>query len=147
MSKLNVFARRMSSNVRPNLKFEGSVRLLPMPQLSPHMISGTLLKWYAKEGAIIPAYELIADVRPDQLTELKEFDERTDMELELQEDMFIAKYLCHEGQEVKGGAPLAILCEMEEDIEEAKKLVVRGFLYVTFTPLQRRDTNSISYFR
>ena len=127
----------MFSNIRPNLKFEGSVRLLPMPQLSPHMISGKLLKWYAKEGAIIPAYELIADVRPDQLTELKELDERADMELELQEDMFIAKYLCHEGQEVKGGAPLAILCEMEEDIEEAKKLVVRNFFIVIFIIFMR----------
>ena len=137
MSKINTFARRMFSNIRPNLKFEGSVRLLPMPQLSPHMISGKLLKWYAKEGAIIPAYELIADVRPDQLTELKELDERADMELELQEDMFIAKYLCHEGQEVKGGAPLAILCEMEEDIEEAKKLVVRNFFIVIFIIFMR----------
>lgn len=127
----------MFSNIRPNLKFEGSVRLLPMPQLSPHMISGKLLKWYAKEGAIIPAYELIADVRPDQLTELKELDERADMELELQEDMFIAKYLCHEGQEVKGGAPLAILCEMEEDIEEAKKLVVRRFFTAIFKIFMR----------
>ena len=137
MSKINTFARRMFSNIRPNLKFEGSVRLLPMPQLSPHMISGKLLKWYAKEGAIIPAYELIADVRPDQLTELKELDERADMELELQEDMFIAKYLCHEGQEVKGGAPLAILCEMEEDIEEAKKLVVRRFFTAIFKIFMR----------
>ena len=137
MSKINTFARRMFSNIRPNLKFEGSVRLLPMPQLSPHMISGKLLKWYAKEGAIIPAYELIADVRPDQLTELRELDERADMELELQEDMFIAKYLCHEGQEVKGGAPLAILCEMEEDIEEAKKLVVRRFFTAIFKIFMR----------
>lgn len=95
------------------------------------MITGKLLKWYAEEGAIIPAYELIADVRPDQLTEIKELDGNADMELELQEEMYIAKYLCSEGQDVKGGAPLAILCEMEEDIEEAKKLVVRLFIFLS----------------
>ena len=72
---------------------------------------------------MINAYDLIADVRPDQLTET--VGERPDMELELQEEMYIVKFLCHEGQDVKGGSPLAILCEMEEDIVEARKLEVR----------------------
>ena len=125
MSRSTLIARRFLSNVRPSLNFQGSVRLLPMPQLSPHMVNGKLLKWYAKEGEMINAYDLIADVRPDQLTELTEAAiENPDMELELQEEMYIAKILCPEGEVVKGGVPMALLCEMEEDIEQARSLAV-----------------------
>mmetsp|Transcript_3475 Transcript_3475/g.3623 ORF Transcript_3475/g.3623 Transcript_3475/m.3623 type:complete len:158 (-) Transcript_3475:434-907(-) len=109
-------------------RFEGAVRLFPMPQLSPHMAVGKVLKWHAKEGEMIPAYGLIADIRPDQLTDPLEKtlqdEKQSDMELELQEDMFIVKIICAEGEETKGGAPLAILCELEEDMNEAKNLKV-----------------------
>lgn len=125
MSKVGTVIRRFLTVERSQFpRFEGAVRLLPMPQLSPHMVSGKLLKWHCKEGEMIPAYGLIADVRPDQLMEEKDAN-HTDMELELQEDMYIARYLCNEGQEMKGGAPLAILCELEEDINEAKILKVQ----------------------
>lgn len=121
-------------------RFEGAVRLLPMPQLSPHMVIGKLLKWHAKEGEMIPAYGLIADIRPNQLTDPLELTDRDvkqiDMELELQEDMFIAKFLCHEGQEVNGGAPLAILCELEEDMNEARSLKVQLCSRVLFLMLK-----------
>lgn len=104
------------------IKFEGSVRLLPMPHLSPHMNTGKVVKFHAKEGSMIPAYELAVDVIPDRLTEVAE--ETPVMEIELQEEMYVAKYLCSEGEELKSGAPLAILCEMEEDIEQARQLTV-----------------------
>jgi pyruvate/2-oxoglutarate dehydrogenase complex dihydrolipoamide acyltransferase (E2) component len=120
--KKQMLSRFLSTAAASFPKFEGSVRLLPMPHLSPHMANGKILKWYAKEGGMIPAYELIADIQPDQLTEI--LDERPEMEVELQEEMYIAKLLCTEGQEVKSGTPLAILCEMQEDIETARKLQV-----------------------
>ena len=114
----------MSSMAKPSSKFEGVVRLLPMPSLSPLMTSGKLLKWHAAEGAMISAYSLIADVQPDQLTAV--LDERPIMEIELQEDMYIAKIFCAEGKEIKSGTPIAILCEIEEDIEHAKALLVKS---------------------
>jgi pyruvate/2-oxoglutarate dehydrogenase complex dihydrolipoamide acyltransferase (E2) component len=120
--KKKLLGRFLSTAAASFPKFEGSVRLLPMPHLSPHMASGKILKWHAKEGGMIPAYELIADILPDQLTEI--LDERPEMEVELQEEMYIAKLFCTEGQEIKSGAPLAILCEMQEDIETARGLQV-----------------------
>lgn len=128
MSKISKVLKRFLTIQRSEFpRFEGAVRLLPMPQLSPHMAIGKLLKWHAKEGEMIPAYGLIADIRPDQLTDPLELQDvkQIDMELELQEDMFIAKYLCAEGQEIRGGAPLAILCELEEDMNEARSLKVQ----------------------
>ena len=84
---------------------------------------------------MINAYDLIADVRPDQLTELTEAAiENPDMELELQEEMYIAKILCPEGEVVKGGVPMALLCEMEEDIEQARSLAVWSIYSVALFP-------------
>ena len=114
----------MSTMAKPSSKFEGVVRLLPMPNLSPLMTSGKLLKWHAAEGSMISAYGLIADVQPDQLTAV--LDERPIMEIELQEEMYIAKIFCAEGKDIKSGTPIAILCEVEEDIELAKGLMVKS---------------------
>lgn len=94
-----------------------------MPQLSPLMTKGKLLKWYAKEGEAIKAYELIIDMIPDKLTG-EGAEIQPVMEIELQEEMYIAKCFCSEGQEIEGGTPLAILCELEEDIILAKELKV-----------------------
>lgn len=77
-----------------------------MPALSPTMEEGTLAKWVAKEGDVIEAGDVIAEIETDKAT----------MEVEAVDEGTLAKILVPEGTDgVAVNAPIALILEEGED--------------------------------
>src|SRR5688572_28335459 len=73
---------------------------LKMPALSPTMEEGTLSKWLVKEGDIVAAGDLLAEIETDKAT----------MEFEAVDEGRIEKILVAEGtDEVKVGTVIALI--------------------------------------
>ena len=71
-----------------------------MPALSPTMSEGKLSKWLVKEGYVVKAGDLIAEIETDKAI----------MEFESSEDGTILKLLIKEGEEnIKVNEPIAVL--------------------------------------
>ena len=71
-----------------------------MPALSPTMSEGKLSKWLVKEGDVVKAGDLIAEIETDKAI----------MEFESSEDGTILKLLIKEGEEnIKVNEPIAVL--------------------------------------
>jgi pyruvate dehydrogenase E2 component (dihydrolipoamide acetyltransferase) len=89
-----------------------------MPALSPTMTEGNLVKWLKKEGDVVKAGDVMAEIETDKAT----------MEVEAVDEGTIGKILISEGTEgVKVNEPIAILLEEGEDassIKDIKKSVV-----------------------
>ncbi len=79
---------------------------ITMPALSPTMTEGTLAKWLKKEGDMVAAGDVIAEIETDKAT----------MEVEAAEEGKLARILVAEGTEgVAVNAPIAVLLEDDED--------------------------------
>jgi pyruvate dehydrogenase E1 component beta subunit len=77
-----------------------------MPALSPTMEEGTLAKWVVKEGDIVKAGDVIAEIETDKAT----------MEVEAVDEGKLAKILVGEGTEgVKVNTPIAVIVAEGED--------------------------------
>ena len=115
---MNRLFRNYALQCRRN--YVGAVRVLPMPRLSPSMKVGTILQWHCKPGDLIQTYDLLFDVRPDELVAVK-LDEEShpDIEIESTDEMHFVKILGN-GRTYAAGTPVAILCECECDIAEAQ---------------------------
>jgi pyruvate/2-oxoglutarate dehydrogenase complex dihydrolipoamide acyltransferase (E2) component len=110
----------------------GSILTLCTPQLSPTMTSGKIVKWFAKSGQYIKAYELICEISTGSLVKVKISDSIEDvLEIELQEDLYVGKILLEEGSNTNVGEPIAILCEDEDDIIKCQNL----------SPIESRNLN------
>ena len=78
-----------------------------MPALSPTMEVGNLAKWLVKEGDIVAAGDVIAEIETDKAT----------MEVEAVDEGTIAKIIVEEGaEEVPVNQVIAILAEEGEDV-------------------------------
>ena len=78
-----------------------------MPALSPTMEVGNLAKWLVKEGDIVAAGDIIAEIETDKAT----------MEVEAVDEGTIAKLIVAEGaEEVPVNQVIAILAEEGEDV-------------------------------
>jgi len=97
-------------------QYSGVVRLLNFPQLSPTMTQGRIIKWNGKIGDLIPANGLIMEIDAYSLTKTAEVNSPSRMEIEIQEDMYIAQLLVNEGALVDIGTPVAIFCEDSDDL-------------------------------
>ncbi len=98
------------------------VRLLPMPKLSPSMLSGTVQRWLISPGTLTKPYQLVLEISTESL--LKIGMKKEVMDVEIIEDLYLSKILVKEGQSIKVGSPLAIFCEEESDIDAASQLEV-----------------------
>ncbi|MDB5662182.1 MAG: branched-chain alpha-keto acid dehydrogenase subunit [Sphingomonas bacterium] len=79
---------------------------LKMPALSPTMEEGTLAKWLVKEGDVVVAGDLLAEIETDKAT----------MEFEAVDEGTIAKIMIPEGTDgVKVGAVIALIAGEGED--------------------------------
>ncbi len=77
-----------------------------MPALSPTMTEGNLVKWLKKEGDIVKAGQVLAEIETDKAT----------MEVEAVDEGVLGKILIPEGSEsVKVNAIIALLLEEGED--------------------------------
>ena len=100
--------------------YAGAVRVLPMPRLSPSMTTGIITQWHCKPGDLLQTYDLLFDVRPDELVAVKlEEESHHVMEVESTDEMYVVKIVGN-GQTYTAGTPVAILCECECDIVEAQ---------------------------
>ncbi|VDN98985.1 unnamed protein product [Rodentolepis nana] len=82
-----------------------------MPNLSPTMEQGKILKWTKREGETIEAGDIICQVQTDKAV----------MDMEFEEEGVLAKIVQHEGSESKVGEIIAILAEPDEDWQEVNK--------------------------
>jgi pyruvate/2-oxoglutarate dehydrogenase complex dihydrolipoamide acyltransferase (E2) component len=94
-----------------------------MPKLSPSMKSGQIIKWHVKPGQILSEHDLVVDIKANSVEEVTDV-EVPEMEVEIIEYMFVAKFLAKEKEILKAGAPIAIMCEKEQDIPLAANLKV-----------------------
>ena len=94
-----------------------------MPQLSPTMTAGFIRKWYAEEGGRRKAYDLLIDVEPNFLTKVGN-DPHSLLEVEVQEDIVLAKRIVAVDQRVEVHAPIAITCEKEDECGLCQDLTV-----------------------
>ncbi|XP_024881046.1 pyruvate dehydrogenase protein X component, mitochondrial-like [Temnothorax curvispinosus] len=79
---------------------------LLMPSLSPTMESGTIVKWFKKEGDTISPGDAIADIQTDKAVVTMEFDDEGVM----------AKIIVPEGtKDIKVGTLIALTVEADED--------------------------------
>ncbi|MBY0281435.1 MAG: pyruvate dehydrogenase complex dihydrolipoamide acetyltransferase [Alphaproteobacteria bacterium] len=78
-----------------------------MPALSPTMTEGNLVKWHKKEGDVIKAGQVLAEIETDKAT----------MEVEAVDEGVLAKILIPEGTDnVKVNELIALILEEGEDV-------------------------------
>ena len=87
------------------------------------MTAGVIRKWYAKEGERRRAYELLIDVEPNHLTHVGD-DHNSILEIEVQEEIILAKRLFPTGQRIEVHAPIALTCEKDEECALCEDLTV-----------------------
>lgn len=81
--------------------------IILMPALSPTMTSGNIGTFHKKVGDSLQSGDLLCDIETD----------KAQMDLEVQEEGFLAKILLAEGtKEVEVGKPLAIVVSKREDV-------------------------------
>ncbi|XP_070154911.1 dihydrolipoyllysine-residue acetyltransferase component of pyruvate dehydrogenase complex [Polyergus mexicanus] len=79
---------------------------LLMPSLSPTMETGTIVKWFKKEGDSINPGDAIADIQTDKAVVTMEFDD----------EGVLAKIIIPEGtKDIKVGTLIALTVEADED--------------------------------
>mmetsp|Transcript_1946 Transcript_1946/g.4797 ORF Transcript_1946/g.4797 Transcript_1946/m.4797 type:complete len:191 (+) Transcript_1946:209-781(+) len=87
--------------------------LFSMPSLSPLMTEGRIVEWKVNEGSQVNSFDLVCDIQTDSLTERE--DELFTLEVESQEDAYLAKILVSAGQTVRVGTPIAVFAQSETD--------------------------------
>lgn len=70
--------------------------LFSMPSLSPLMTEGRIVEWKVGEGDQVEAFDLVCDIETESLTERE--DEKFILEVESQEDAYLARILISAGQ-------------------------------------------------
>lgn len=104
--------------------------ILPMPKLSPSINSCKLVKWYVKEDTTLSLYDLICEIETSSLTQTQNEFEISKLDIEIQEECFIAKLLCKEGDIIKPGYPLAILVDNLNEKHQLKhQFTIDGDIY------------------
>eukprot|EP00240_Pyramimonas_obovata_P011238 CAMPEP_0118930430 /NCGR_PEP_ID=MMETSP1169-20130426/7124_1 /TAXON_ID=36882 /ORGANISM="Pyramimonas obovata, Strain CCMP722" /LENGTH=121 /DNA_ID=CAMNT_0006872787 /DNA_START=346 /DNA_END=711 /DNA_ORIENTATION=- len=89
-----------------------------MPELSPLMTSGRITRWHKQIGDRIDAYDLLYEVETNHLT-VRE-DEVFTLDVEAHEDGYLGAILVQDGDEIDVGAPIAVVCDEEKDLEHFK---------------------------
>jgi pyruvate dehydrogenase E1 component beta subunit len=82
-----------------------------MPALSPTMTEGKLARWKKKEGDVVNAGDVIAEIETDKAT----------MEVEAVDEGILAKIMVPEGSDgVKVNTPIAVIAEAGEKLDMSK---------------------------
>ncbi|MDB5325148.1 MAG: dihydrolipoamide dehydrogenase, partial [Phycisphaerales bacterium] len=84
---------------------------ITMPQLSDTMTEGTIVKWVKKEGDVLKAGDIVAEVETDKAT----------MEMETFEAGTLAAILVPEGGKVPVGGAIALIAKSGEKAADVKK--------------------------
>jgi pyruvate dehydrogenase E2 component (dihydrolipoamide acetyltransferase) len=84
---------------------------ITMPQLSDTMTEGTIVKWVKKEGDVLKAGDIVAEVETDKAT----------MEMETFDGGTLAAILINDGEKAPVGAAIALIAKAGEKPEDVKK--------------------------
>lgn len=90
--------------------------IIRMPEVAANATHATLVSWSKKEGDTIASGQSIADVETDKAV----------IELNVDANGTIARLLVKNGTEVAVGAPIAVLIDKGETIDDADKLLLGG---------------------
>jgi pyruvate dehydrogenase E2 component (dihydrolipoamide acetyltransferase) len=90
--------------------------IIRMPEVAANATHATLVSWSKKEGDTIASGQSIADVETDKAV----------IELNVDANGTIARLLVKNGAEVAVGAPIAVLIDKGETIDDADKLLLVG---------------------
>lgn len=88
--------------------------IIRMPEVAANATHATLVSWSKKEGDTIASGQSIADVETDKAV----------IELNVDANGTIARLLVKNGAEVAVGAPIAVLIDKGETIDDADKLLL-----------------------
>ena len=117
--------------------------VIPMPLLSPSMKTGVIIKWLVKPGDEITTDQLIFDMKTESLKRPEYQESAFDiMQIESQEEGFLAKILVPEGVTVSAQSALAIVCNEKEDVNAFKNFTVKDVI----VPEKKNATVSRNFF-
>ena len=109
-------------------RFSSLRRVITMPKLSPSMTHGRVLSWNVRAGDAVHEYDTLMLVSTTSLLDVSDEVEVKTLVVEIMEDGFIAQLTAVDAAEVPVGQPLGLLCEEEDDLEEASCVDVSGLL-------------------
>jgi pyruvate/2-oxoglutarate dehydrogenase complex dihydrolipoamide acyltransferase (E2) component len=95
---------------------------MPMPRLSPSMKHATILKWHISRFEEVQSYQLGLEILVNDLT--NDSAAQHVMDIEILEDMYVAKIIGKEGETYTPGEPIALFCEKKSEVEEADNIDV-----------------------
>ena len=99
-----------------------TMRLLVMPKLSPTMTKGKLTSLFLKDLQAVSCHDIVFEVATETL--LNTSNEKLIMDIEVIEDMYVAKVFEKAGETLKVGRPIAILCDDLKDVAAAQNVKV-----------------------
>ncbi|GAB4840279.1 hypothetical protein Ancab_021043 [Ancistrocladus abbreviatus] len=102
--------RRHNNNSIPTVRITAKIREIFMPALSSTMTEGKIVSWVKSEGDVLSKGESVVVVESD----------KADMDVETFYDGILAAIVVPEGETAPVGAPIGLLAESEEEIEEAR---------------------------
>jgi pyruvate dehydrogenase E2 component (dihydrolipoamide acetyltransferase) len=95
-----------------------------MPKLSPTMRSGKIEKWFVRKNCFVTSYQLLLEISTQSLTQ--EYENHI-MEIEIIDEVYLAKLFAEAGSTLQVGKPIAVFCNNAEDIEtvcDAKVILI-----------------------
>jgi pyruvate/2-oxoglutarate dehydrogenase complex dihydrolipoamide acyltransferase (E2) component len=87
------------------------------------MTHGRIVKLAIKPLQVVSSYDKVMEISTTSL--LNTVEEEAVMDIEVMEDMYVAKVFAQEGQQLHVGSPVALLCDNEKDIEHVQGIKVR----------------------
>ena len=98
---------------------KGRVAVLPFPRMSPTMTSGKVTKWFVQPGQYVKSYDLFLEIETSSLVQESSrvgIETIDILEVEILEDMYVAKLCSPLELSLNAGNLLAILCDDPEDV-------------------------------
>ncbi|WIA37806.1 hypothetical protein OEZ86_014670 [Tetradesmus obliquus] len=87
------------------------------------MERGIVKRWLKQEGELCQEYDLVLEVETETLVEeayrLDDFAGKVTLLIEANEEAWLAKQLVPEGSELPVGKPVALLCEEQDQLQQA----------------------------
>jgi pyruvate/2-oxoglutarate dehydrogenase complex dihydrolipoamide acyltransferase (E2) component len=112
-------------------RFSSLRRVISMPKLSPSMTHGRVLSWNVAKGDTVREYDTLMMVSTTSLLDVSDEVEVKTLLVEIMEEGFIAQLAAvDDAADVPVGQPLGLLCEEEDDVEEASRVDVSGLFTV-----------------
>lgn len=94
-----------------------------MPKLSPTMTKGKVTSLFLKDLQAVSCHDIVFEVATETL--LNTSNEKLIMDIEVIEDMYVAKVFEKAGETLKVGRPIAILCDDLKDVPAAQNVKVQ----------------------